>query len=599
MSKKAPISSNSAAHGGSSSSGRCLRSQKTAVRRSPRFQSQKGETPVEKRPSSKKQQDKRPSSEKTHIKSPSFSPNPEETPTAKKTRHGFSTRSKKKPLECIKTKNSGSSKSCFSRRRSLRLACRTLSINSEEIDMAKKTQANSQRCPPTVLVNASHDDLRHAQIVECSPVHETSTSKFYEVTKEAFLAPSHERSRIQRRSARLASKKDADLASSRAADCGINRRRSERLTSDSSCVFSRSTGCGIEFEDRRGCSRIVDKVEVRVDGLDSKKAKEEEVGNEGSPLILVNREVNAKRVRKRVADSEEEIETETRDMQRGCAPEEWTKEQDMALQKAYFSARPSPHFWKKVSKMVPGKSMQECFNRIHEDHVTPPPTRPRTRLRKVEISPAENATLLDCKYPAPVDSKPKRNRSTKQKTLAAQKTVRHILRKHCLMDQSEEVDHFSVLETSQDPSLLDSPGTPGSVLKSCGFLQKCNQRSSSAHKKVMSRFRTNQTDPSPDVLKQIKNVTLHEKYIDHLHCREARRKTHAKTGKLLITPTPSKANREPKAGVLRAAQAALISEARNVIGHFKEMQANPHDAHVNCEFDTDDEEDYGNIDTDD
>ncbi|XP_072974747.1 uncharacterized protein [Typha angustifolia] len=563
MSKKAPISSNSAAHGGSSSSGRCLRSQKTAVRRSPRFQSQKGETPVEKRPSSKKQQDKRPSSEKTHIKSPSFSPNPEETPTAKKTRHGFSTRSKKKPLECIKTKNSGSSKSCFSRRRSLRLACRTLSINSEEIDMAKKTQANSQRCPPTVLVNASHDDLRHAQIVECSPVHETSTSKFYEVTKEAFLAPSHERSRIQRRSA------------------------------------SRSTGCGIEFEDRRGCSRIVDKVEVRVDGLDSKKAKEEEVGNEGSPLILVNREVNAKRVRKRVADSEEEIETETRDMQRGCAPEEWTKEQDMALQKAYFSARPSPHFWKKVSKMVPGKSMQECFNRIHEDHVTPPPTRPRTRLRKVEISPAENATLLDCKYPAPVDSKPKRNRSTKQKTLAAQKTVRHILRKHCLMDQSEEVDHFSVLETSQDPSLLDSPGTPGSVLKSCGFLQKCNQRSSSAHKKVMSRFRTNQTDPSPDVLKQIKNVTLHEKYIDHLHCREARRKTHAKTGKLLITPTPSKANREPKAGVLRAAQAALISEARNVIGHFKEMQANPHDAHVNCEFDTDDEEDYGNIDTDD
>lgn len=30
----------------------------------------------------------------------------------------------------------------------------------------------------------------------------------------------------------------------------------------------------------------------------------------------------------------------------------WTEEQEIALHKAYFSARPSPHFWKKVSKMV-------------------------------------------------------------------------------------------------------------------------------------------------------------------------------------------------------------------------------------------------------
>ncbi|AQK92509.1 Putative homeodomain-like transcription factor superfamily protein isoform 1 [Zea mays] len=34
-----------------------------------------------------------------------------------------------------------------------------------------------------------------------------------------------------------------------------------------------------------------------------------------------------------------------------CGPDDWTKEQDMALRKAYFSARPSPHFWKRVSKM--------------------------------------------------------------------------------------------------------------------------------------------------------------------------------------------------------------------------------------------------------
>lgn len=36
-----------------------------------------------------------------------------------------------------------------------------------------------------------------------------------------------------------------------------------------------------------------------------------------------------------------------------CGSDDWTAEQDMALRKAYFTARPSPHFWKRVSKMVP------------------------------------------------------------------------------------------------------------------------------------------------------------------------------------------------------------------------------------------------------
>lgn len=30
----------------------------------------------------------------------------------------------------------------------------------------------------------------------------------------------------------------------------------------------------------------------------------------------------------------------------------WTKEQELALQRAYFAAKPSPHFWKNVSKLV-------------------------------------------------------------------------------------------------------------------------------------------------------------------------------------------------------------------------------------------------------
>lgn len=30
----------------------------------------------------------------------------------------------------------------------------------------------------------------------------------------------------------------------------------------------------------------------------------------------------------------------------------WTKEQELALQRAYFTAKPTPHFWKKVARMV-------------------------------------------------------------------------------------------------------------------------------------------------------------------------------------------------------------------------------------------------------
>jgi hypothetical protein len=34
------------------------------------------------------------------------------------------------------------------------------------------------------------------------------------------------------------------------------------------------------------------------------------------------------------------------------AVHEWTKEQEMVLQRAYFTTKPTPHFWKKVSKLV-------------------------------------------------------------------------------------------------------------------------------------------------------------------------------------------------------------------------------------------------------
>jgi hypothetical protein len=35
-----------------------------------------------------------------------------------------------------------------------------------------------------------------------------------------------------------------------------------------------------------------------------------------------------------------------------CGQDDWTEEQGIALRQAYFTARPSPHFWKRVSRMV-------------------------------------------------------------------------------------------------------------------------------------------------------------------------------------------------------------------------------------------------------
>jgi hypothetical protein len=44
--------------------------------------------------------------------------------------------------------------------------------------------------------------------------------------------------------------------------------------------------------------------------------------------------------------------TKREGMKNFCYEDDWTEEQDMALRKAYFAARPSPHFWKRVSKLV-------------------------------------------------------------------------------------------------------------------------------------------------------------------------------------------------------------------------------------------------------
>nr|CAB3461355.1 unnamed protein product [Digitaria exilis] len=231
---------------------------------------------------------------------------------------------------------------------------------------------------------------------------------------------------------------------------------------------------------------------------------------------------------------------------------DWTEEQDMALRKAYFNAQPSPHFWKRVSKLVPGRSAEDCFNRIHADLSTPTPVAPHL----LEVTAG-------------------RQRTAKQKSLAAQRTVRHLLQKHCLIDQAQEADHFSLFETS--PSALqlnisfeDSPGTPESYLNS-GSLGKSG--SLSARKKQFSKLRAERAEPSPAVLEPIKNVILHEKYVDQLSRWEVTKKPRKRTPGSKAVDSGKTLSRQ-QAGGLKAAKTALISEATDFINLFKKLQAN-------------------------
>ena len=224
---------------------------------------------------------------------------------------------------------------------------------------------------------------------------------------------------------------------------------------------------------------------------------------------------------------------------------------------------------------MPGKSAEDCFNRVHADLSTPTPIAPRPRS-KTQFSPLAHFTLSDPKFPNLLEPLAGRPRTAKQKSLLAQKTVRHLLKKHSLIDQAQEADHFSIFETS--PSALqlnipldDSPGTPDNYLKS--FSLHKYSASSSARKRPLSRLKTKHAEPSPPVLKPLKNTVLHEKYINQLTRREGAKKPRKKAAGTNATD-PERPLSEQRAGSVKAAKNALISEATDFIGQFKKLQAN-------------------------
>lgn len=58
-------------------------------------------------------------------------------------------------------------------------------------------------------------------------------------------------------------------------------------------------------------------------------------------VVKVTEEIKVKKKRKRAEEGKGSSKIQG-----------WTKEQEMALQRAYFATKPTPRFWKNVSKLV-------------------------------------------------------------------------------------------------------------------------------------------------------------------------------------------------------------------------------------------------------
>ncbi|KAL6570404.1 hypothetical protein OROMI_014918 [Orobanche minor] len=266
----------------------------------------------------------------------------------------------------------------------------------------------------------------------------------------------------------------------------------------------------------------------------------------------------------------------------------WTEEQELALRRAYFAAKPTPHFWKKVARMVPSKSAGECFNRIHYDHLTPPQPRSRSRANRKQPSPVLYSAS---KWLSPAETKPKRLQA-RRKTLVAQKTVRQLLEKQRNEDQDYKADLFSVLEPNIELSSLNFQESTTPIASPVGnrgsssILTRCLEMSSSVHKKQLSRLSClgKAAFVSPPVLKQIKNKALHEKYIDQLHCRDAKRKAQSLRNAKSIRESEDKLTGQLEVNLVKVAKDALVFDARHAINKFRNLQSS-----MSCNTDDDDD----------
>lgn len=244
-----------------------------------------------------------------------------------------------------------------------------------------------------------------------------------------------------------------------------------------------------------------------------------------------------------------------------------------------------------IQIQVPGKSAQDCFDKINSDYLTPLQHQRISRAKKRRnSSPIPHLHLSASKVLKPIETKVKRPGYNKQKSHVLHKNARHLLRMHHHQNQDHEADLFSVLEPNLDLSTQALQhgiilSTPKNLKQKHGFLQKFDGRCSSGHKKPLSRFSglREKALVSPLVLKQVKNKVLHEKYIDQLHSRDAKRKTASEQAKKSrLRMEDRKENILPRPDVVRAAKNALVSDAITMLQQIQ----------TNAKSNSSDSEDY-------
>ncbi|XP_071712891.1 uncharacterized protein [Rutidosis leptorrhynchoides] len=417
----------------------------------------------------------------------------------------------------------------------------------------------------------------------CTPIKRTINSK-----QDISVRPVIIKSNLERKSSRIINRLGVgvdDVAQTLIRSFNSGNRKSNRPVTRScgrvldkivkNIDYSGATGNLLNDQANGVCEGVVDDYKVNKAALS---------GNENNVL---NKSLPEAQKIGKVGKTRDDDEASRPKRKRSYAKicEGWTKEQELALERAYLTANPTPHFWKKVSRMVPGKSAHECFDKIHSSHSTPPQPESRFRSRGVTTNKSNLSAskLLDSS-----SKNVKKPRSRRQKSHVIQRTVRHMLQKQYKVEKDSEMDLFSILEPTLTPSYR-LVTTPACNKFNVDVINKLREGSSTAYKKSRSRFISLYETPiiSPPVLKQVKNIALHEKYIDQLNCREANRKAASLRVERKGISVESSVQRK---NAIEAAKFALAFDAKDAINKFQDQEVKALSSIFDDEIGSDNEE---------
>lgn len=240
---------------------------------------------------------------------------------------------------------------------------------------------------------------------------------------------------------------------------------------------------------------------------------------------------------------------------------------------------------------VPGKSPQECYDKVYSGILTPPARTPRSRAKISDASACDSFLSPVTKLLTFSETNSRKRGCAKRRSQTAHKTVRKLLQKNFSL-KDHGTDLFSVLEPNSDLSTRASePSVLPSALEHVEDLtpvRKCDKTFSPGNILHLSSVKKaiDNEHFSPPVLKQVGNKALHEKYIDLLHNRDAKRKASSEKAKRSSRGKENKnVSNVPRIDLVTGAKFALISEAKDGSNRLKSLQAN--DTSSSSDFDND------------